>query len=497
MPPLKKQTPNLDDPIFKVLEDDPRDHITKRDFLRGLGIFGGTGSGKSSSSGKTIAKQMLREGMGGLVLCVKPEERRIWENLSKECGREQDTIIFNEDSPYRFNPFHYEVTRKGNGAGATFNLVNLLMTIYQMGRTITGQGGSNEADRFWDTALKRLVGRVIDLIKLAEEEVSISNMHAVITSTLSKEEHEYMNELMSQESHSDIMKQLKKWGEQNYYIKCLFKASERLVRDEESKNINRLLREYHLVKNYFNREFSLLAEKTKTIIIESFLGIVEPFLSGILHEYFATSTNIFPEWIEEGKIIILDFPIKEYMELGLYAQGIFKYMSQQALERRKFEEGDLPVFLWIDEAHFFINSKYDQLFLTTSRSSGTCVCLITQNISNFYAAIGGKNPKANVDSLLGLLAVKIFHNNTDPVTNNFAADSIGKSFKGVGGISAGQYNSINLNQQWHFQVNPQEFTILKTGGKLNNYEAEAIVTVAGKVWSNGKNFRKVTFNQNS
>jgi hypothetical protein len=102
-----------------------------------------------------------------------------------------------------------------------------------------------------------------------------------------------------------------------------------------------------------------------------------------------------------------------------------------------------------------------------------------------------------VDSLLGLLSVKIFHNNSDPVTNNFAADSICKHFKGVGGISAGQYNNINLNQQYHYQVEPREFTVLKTGGKLNNFEAEAIMTVAGKVWSSDKNFKKVTFNQNS
>lgn len=487
--------PKLDDPILKFSETDPRDYVTLRDFLRGCLIVGGTGSGKTSSSGKTLAKSFLNKGMGGLILCAKPEERSHWEAMITECGREEDLIVFCEDSPYRFNPFQYEVTRKGKGAGATFNLVNLLMTIYQMGRTITGQGAANESDRFWDTALKRLVGRVIDLLKLAGEEVSITNMHAVITSTLSKEEREAMNSFMEGKDHNQIMKKLEEWGESNFYMRCYFNATKRLVSIEEDNN--KLTRQYQLVKNYFNREFALLAEKTRTIIIESFLGIAEPFLSGLLYEYFATDTNIYPEWIEEGKIIIMDFPIKEYMELGVYAQGIFKYLTQQALERRRFKEGDRPAFLWIDEAQFFINSSYDQLFLTTSRSSGTCVCLITQNISNFYASIGGRNPKPQVDSLLGLLVVKIFHNNSDPVTNKFASDYLGNHFKGVGGISAGQYSSINLNQQWHYQVNPQEFTILKTGGQLNNFEAESIIAVSGKVWSNGKNFKKVTFNQKS
>ena len=487
-------TLKFDDRILEF-SNDPRDQITLRDSLRACLIIGGTGSGKTSSSGRTYAKSLLKRGMGGVVLCAKPEERTHWEKMIKKCNREDDMIIFCEGSPYRLNPFQYEVTRKGKGAGATFNLVNLLMILYQMVRTITGQGIANEGERFWDTALKRLVGRVIDLLKLAGEEVSITNMHAVVTSTLSKEERAAMDDLMDGNDETVIMRKLEKWGEVNFYIKCLCNATKRLIKESGSPRYDPLNRQYHLVKNYFDREFALLAEKTKTIIVESFLGIVEPFLSGLLYEYFANETNIYPEWVEEGKIIILDFPIKEYMELGVMAQGIFKYLTQQALERRKFQEGDMPAFLWIDEAHFFLNSEYDQLFLTTSRSSGTCVCLITQNISNFYAAIGGRNPKPKVDSLLGLLSVKIFHNNSDPVTNNFAADSICKHFKGVGGISAGQYNNINLNQQYHYQVDPREFTVLKTGGELNNYEAEAFITVAGKVWSDGKNFKKVTFNQ--
>lgn len=487
---------NFDDPILELSED-PRDHITLRDFLRASLIVGGTGSGKTSSSGRTIATEFLKRKMGGLVLCAKPEEREHWETMIRACGREEDMVIFSEGSQYRFNPLEFENTRKGKGAGATYNLVNLLMAIYQMGRSITGQGTAGESDRFWDTSLKRLISKVIDLLKLAEEEVSISNMHAVITSTLTKEEREAMNELMNGNDINRIFKVMEEWGEENYYIRCMFKASKRLTRDKDKEGYSSLSRQFQLVKTYFNRQFGMLAEKTKTIIIESFLGIVEPFLSGLLYEYFARETNIYPQWIEQGKIIILDFPIKEYMELGVYAQGIFKYMTQQHLERRKFREGDMPAFLWIDEAHFFLTSEYDQLFLTTSRSSGTCVCLITQNISNLYAAIGGRNPKPKVDSLLALLTVKVFHNNSDPVTNLFAAQSIGQDFKSIGGISAGQYNNINLNQQLHFQVNPKEFTILKTGGRLNNYQADAIITVSGKVWSDGKNYRKHSFNQKS
>jgi hypothetical protein len=55
----------LDDPILELSED-PRDHITLRDFLRASLIVGGTGSGKTSSSGRTIATEFLKRKWEGL-----------------------------------------------------------------------------------------------------------------------------------------------------------------------------------------------------------------------------------------------------------------------------------------------------------------------------------------------------------------------------------------------------------------------------------------------
>ena len=94
-----------------------QDWWTIRDAVRGVQIFGGIGSGKSSGSGKTLAKAFLKNGFGGVVLCAKPDERANWEAMAKELGREDDLIIFQEDSEYEFNPLQYEMTREGKGAG--------------------------------------------------------------------------------------------------------------------------------------------------------------------------------------------------------------------------------------------------------------------------------------------------------------------------------------------------------------------------------------------
>lgn len=470
---------DLDYPLIKF-SSDKQDWWTVRDAVRGVQIFGGIGSGKSSGSGKMIAKAFLKNGFGGLVLCAKPDEKENWIAYAREMGREDDLIIFEEDSPYEFNPLQYEMTRPGKGSGEIFNLANLFMEIYKMGNRFSGGGDTNESERYWDTALRRCLNRMLQLLKMAGQEISIKNMRDLLTTTLSEEEVESFNE-MSDKEKLDL-------ADENYCIGCLADAGGKAVTESE-------IEEFKLVRNYFMREFARLPDKARPTIAESFLGLAEPFSSGILKKHFSQRTNLRPELTHEGKIIILNFPVKEYLQAGVYAQGIFKLLWQQATERRNTNDALLPVFIWVDEAQLFL-SDYDQIFQTTARSSRACTVFISQNISNYYATIGGRDPRPRVDSLLGNLGTKIFHANNDAVTNQWAANTIGKDLFNLSGISVGQNHSSNLSQQMLPQVQPREFTVLASGGPDNNFIVEGIMTVAGRRWSNEKNFLKAKFHQN-
>ena len=476
-----------------------KDIWTLRDAVRGVQIIGGIGSGKTSGSGRMIANVFLEKGFGGLVLCAKPEERKNWEKLAKEAGRLKDLIIIGEGREFYFNALNYEASR--HGGGETFNLVNLFMQIYQMGRVVSGEGLASSGERFWDNALKRCLSRIIDFLKLAGEPVTISNMYSLISEALSNKEIEYLIELRNSEDSGDAYDKISEWAKFNYYVKCFFLSKKNLAKflegnSGDEKLIEAKKKQHRTVRNYFEREFANLAEKTKTIVVESFLGLVEPFQSGILEKYFAGQTNISPEeTFEEGKIIVLDFPVKDYLDSGVYAQGIFKLLWQQAVERRTYKEGtDIPVFLWVDESQLFLSS-YDQVYQTTARSAGACTVFITQNISNYYSAIGGKNPKPKVDSLLANLSTKIFHANNDPVTNEWSAKSIGRDYTTETSFNFGSSESFGGRQQLQFQVNPVVFTKLRGGGKPNKYEVDGIMTVAGKVWSNKKNYLWLTIPQ--
>lgn len=505
---------NWNDKILVKFSNHPMDSWTVDDATKGIAILGGTGSGKTSASGKTLAKKFLREGWGGLVLCAKTDEANLWRQYCKETGREKDLIIFGNKTEHHsgkyageeivFNPIDYEMKRGGEGAGETQNITNIFMNIYRMGNRIAGENDAKE-ERFWDMALKRCLNRTIELIKLSEVDLTYKNMVKIITSCIDLTEEMVlatvaklrMGETIDETEGDESIE-----AEGNYCLNCLAKAYLNILEEEEDSP---RLNAFDLVFPYFTQTFSTMGDRTRSTITESFMGLAEPFLSGLLFRHFSGVTNIHPELTyEQQKIIVLDFPVKEYLEAGITAQCVFKLLFQQAIERRNVNDYPIPVFLWADEAQYFIN-PYDQIFLTTARGSRAVTVFLSQNISNYLAVMSsGHDTKAKVDSLLGNLSTKIFHANADAETNEYASRLIGQavttmSTKGTSSafLSLNFQVSESATAQYLPQIQPREFTVLKSGGSHNNFEVDSIVFVSGKLWSNNTNFIKTTFVQDN
>lgn len=525
--------------------EDPADKWRLSDAVRGVQVFGGIGSGKSSGSGKLLALTFLKNGFGGLVLCGKPDERENWEKYARLTGRYDDLIFFDKYSGYEFNPLIYELTRETEGAGDTTNIVNLFMSVYKLGKRINGSEAKS-GDSFWENALRRLLIRTIDLLKFAKEELSIVNIIDVISDApYGSDFLTYRDELKEQAKQKGQEDCLKEWYLSTYCTACVMNLvdnlkaeKDQLLKDKEelTEKVKKLgielfieeqeeieEREEELaekgilcksIERYFLKELANLAHETHSSLLEMAYGITEPFMNGILARQFAKGLNIVPEVTfncedGRGKIIILDYPVKNYLESGIYAQSIFKLLWQQSVERRKIAEGEyaIPVFLWADESQFFV-SEYDMIFQTTARSSRACTVFLTQNISNYYAMMGGENAKSRVDSLLGNLSTKIFHANNDYVTNEWASNTIGKIFlnmnsagfalqlskTGVPSLSSG------ASEQLHYQVEPKDFTVLKSGGKENEFIVSGFIITAGKEWSSPeglKNYKLLDIFQKS
>ena len=273
---------NLETPLI-CFSDQPDDVWRIRDAFEGVQIFGGIGSGKTSGSGKKLAKAFLNNGFGGLVHCAKPEEKDTWIKYAQETGRLDDLVIFEEGAEYYFNPLEYENSREGKGAGEVFNLSNLFMEIYKMGNRFSG-GGSSEKDRYWDNALRRSLNRMILLLKSSGQELSIGNMVAIMESIPSED----IANALADYSDED-------WNvlyNSSFCVECVLDmggilAGKREMQEEleakEDKDLDEeillasleeeieLLDEYYnTCYSYFLNQFAKADEKTKSIVRESF-----------------------------------------------------------------------------------------------------------------------------------------------------------------------------------------------------------------------------------
>ncbi len=64
--------------------DDPKDLWTIDDAVKGVSIIGGTGSGKTTASGKTIAKQYLKQGWGAWSFVPKQMKQTSGDNIVRK-----------------------------------------------------------------------------------------------------------------------------------------------------------------------------------------------------------------------------------------------------------------------------------------------------------------------------------------------------------------------------------------------------------------------------
>lgn len=481
--------------------------ITWADINEGTLITGSTGSGKSSGPGRLIAHAMLKAGFGMLILCAKKDEKQRWVNYINEAApnRKDDIVIFNQDSQLSFNFLEYEMTRAGEGSGDVMNIIESLIGLNEQNRVYLSGGGGGKDERFWDLSLRRLISRCVTTLKLAEEEVSITNMRRLVSESFREDEpakyqkleQDCQNKKLDKQSRKKAQDELDEWIESNYFLQVLL-----YVTNKPEKEIDQS--EFDITFNYWLKEFPKIGERATSIIVESFMGIVEPFLNrGILKSQFTegVSPKLLPENIYlKHSIVILDYPIKEYGISGIYAASIYKRTFQAAMERRNIEKetNPKPVGLWIDEYQQFCSHKTDSLFSTTARSSWVATVYITQNISSLFYVMGNDQPEAKTKTLLGNLNLKIFASNDNYDNNVWASNMIGQHLAHFQNVSYSKDMEISKTkiQQLRHRITPDHFTTLKTGRKHNNYIVEAVVFKAGKLWGRVKqNFALVGFNQ--
>lgn len=391
---------DLDAPLLAL---SPQDVWRLRDACEGTAIFGGTGSGKSSGSGRALAHAFLRAGFGGLVLCAKQhEERERWTTYARQTGRERSLIVFDASGERRFNFLEYEIAR-ATAAGSLDigNVVSLFMRIADAAST--GTGRREEKEPFFRDATRGVLKNAILALWHGQGRLRLSEIMRMVDTGPSA---------VAQLSDPE-------WCAASFNYQTLRRMMEEPVHPLPREDAEE-------VAMYWPRMLTRFGAKTTGSIIATVATMLEPFLTGKMRDLFCTTTTIVPELTHEGAVFLVDLPVKQWHQTGIIAQHIVKYLWQRATESRAVTPATRPVFLWVDECQFFA-SEYDNEFQSTARASRACTVYLTQNLAGMYHASTAANPEYATENLFGNFQTKIFHANLEPKTNYWAVEMIGKS----------------------------------------------------------------------
>lgn len=472
---------NADSPLDRVLLHwDAENAFTLRDLLNGVSVMGRTGSGKTSSSGKALARAILNvPGSGGLIVAAKPgEDRAMWKRLFRAAGREDDLLIFAPEEPLRFNVLDYECRQHG----LTRNLTKCLMVIAENLRSGEQDNGGDSA--FWRRESERMLFNSVEIVKRATGRVSAPDLHRFLNGAAMHPSQFTSDEWLA--------------GFHNQTMKAAWQKPKTPVEQHD----------FDLAKEYFLAELPSMAEKTRSSIMVQVSGILHTMNQGLVRELLSTTTNVTPDDMFGGRWLLLDMPISQYGDVGAFINGAVKFATQQAILRRVVDEATPPVVMWLDEAHTLVTSQ-DAGFLSQCRSHHGTMLYLSQSVPGFQAAIGGQNAKQTVDALLASFSTKVFHALGDLETAQAASAFVGKSLQTFTGGSmtpteGGAYEefsgpsrySSNFSQQFESTLQVNAFLHgLRTGGPANNYLCDCFVIRSGEPFASGENFLKTSFSQ--
>ncbi len=415
----------LDTPLLQLTA---QDQFTLRDACQGVCIMGGIGSGKTSGSGQALAAAFLRSGMGGLVLCAKPEEADAWRAYCRTHGR-MASLLEITTMGAGLNFLAYELARQG--AAGLNAVIECLMRILEIARAAS-PSQSRGGDTFWEDTTRQILRNALLILYAATGTVRISDLLQFVRSAP-----------RSPDEMTDPT-----WQAQSLFCQ-MFARAEPLLDDETGSRC----------VSYWRNDFATLDAKTRGNIVISLTTTLDRFNHGWLKSAFCERTTYVPELSFHGAILLLNMPALTCNEDGIIAQQLIKYLWQRAVLARNglaAQHQARPVFLWADEAQYFVNS-YDAEFLSTCRGSRCCTVFLSQSLPTYYAKMGGENARDRVHHLLGNFATRIWHNNACAETNEWAAKTIGRSLHHRRNYSEGEgrnYNSgMNMGEGTNWGTN--------------------------------------------
>lgn len=440
------------------------DAITLHQAYEGVLGIGSTGSGKTSTLAHLMAA-LMRQGVGMLILTAKADDFEGIARIARETGRLHDLRRFTVGSRWKLDFLNWELNSPGGSIESGAQLMSDLVDFAS--RT----SSQNSRDPFWPMASVRQIRMAMVPIWLAYQRCSVQDVYRYITSL----------------PYSIEQKGTKEWVE-SICAQTLLKAD--AVPGNKGKE------DLELAAEFAVNEFPRLGDKTSAGITATSMNALMKFMHGEVRDLVASGeTNLSPDDVLAGRIVMADMPVLKYCEPGQFVQLVWKLLTIRACLRRDLAVNPRPVCIWADEAQLHATPKVDSMTQAVARSHRLINVAITQNLPLLESVIGSRE---ETHAWVSNLQTKPIFANGDKETNEYFSAMFGQEKElMMGGGGQQQYSLVddfwgrpqgntNWHEQWLPAVRPEDFTRLRKGGSDFGYVVDCYCFQGGRKFSNAK-----------
>lgn len=422
----------------------PWDTLSMHQAYEGIFGIGGTGSGKTSTL-LHLMLALMQRGCGMLFLTAKGDDYTAIARLATLAGREADLRRFAPDDWSRLDFLNYTLTSSPAGSAVTIGSQLMQDLVDFSTRTSTMQN----SEPFWPIAAARKIRMAMTVVFKAKGKCGIQDIYDFCTSMATIPG-------MVQPTKPEEVPLAEEWRE-SFCAKSLMEAHQKCPDDADLA----------LAADFVLKEWPRLSDRTSGCIDAYVMNLLEKFVHGSVRELVASGvTNITPDDVLNGTLLVVDMPILQYREPGQFVQMVWKLMVQRAALRRVVTPESRPVVIWADEAQLHALPSVDSMVQAVARSHKLIQCAITQNIPLLESVL---KRREDVLAWISNLQTKFIFQNSDADTNAYFSAVFGQSKQLLGGSSVNIGNadpfddwlgthqpqlSYSTNEHWLPDVRP-------------------------------------------
>ncbi|MEZ6209990.1 MAG: hypothetical protein R3B46_01910 [Phycisphaerales bacterium] len=186
LPPRPALITDLNAPLLYL---SPHDTFTIGDACEGVSMSSGGHRARGQDPAGLRASQVLRSGMGGLVLCAKADEPQLWMHYAELTGRLDDLVMIapvSDGGRFTFNILDHEMHRGTAGGGNAANVVETLSVLAEIADAgsgaVGGKGGigGGENGGFWESLRRTMARHAVTILAASEGRIRLPDIRRLI-----------------------------------------------------------------------------------------------------------------------------------------------------------------------------------------------------------------------------------------------------------------------------------------------------------------------------